>query len=205
MNADALSVRLFLRLLIGLLFFVRDASLAGQSYSPKDSKSTPSVACSIRTENKEWSPTKPPILYIYVESLSEERLDIPFWSLLSLAPVSHGDSLSTQLKDAGKLAAGVDPTAVEAVGPSSNVITRNIRGDRSIRLRFDHKGEKAVFKVDGRDLTWDYEVVNRPPTFKLFAIAKSGIYDAQFHMWWENGSCESSKITITVQPAKTQQ
>jgi hypothetical protein len=204
MNTDALSVRLFLRLLIGLLL-VRDGSLFGQAYSPKDSKSTPSVACTIRTENKEWSPTKPPILYISVESLSEERLDIPFWSLISLAPISHGDSLSTHLKDAGKLVAGVDSTELEALGPTSAVVARNINGDRSIRLRFNHKGEKAAFKVDGRDLIWDYEVVSRPPTFKLFAIAKSGIYDAQFHMWWENGSCDSSKITITVQPAKPRQ
>jgi hypothetical protein len=168
--------------------------------STNDRSNSQLVTCSIRTVREKWRSTSPAIVYITVASVSDTPLNIPLWSLLSLDPLSNNESLSIQFKDAGKISAGVDPSALETLEPLSSVDPRDKKRDKSIRLRFDHKNEKANFKLDARDLVWDYEVVSRRPVAKLFSIAKPGVYEAQFHMWWDSGSCESSKVRLVILP-----
>jgi hypothetical protein len=162
------------------------------------------VNCSIHTETKQWSPKNAATISITIVSLSDTPLNIPLWSLLSLVPRSPDESLSIPSKSAGKIIAGVDPRAVKASEPFSSVVAREQKPERSILLRFNHKQQKVDFKLDARDLIWDYEVVSRTPTAKLFSIAKPGAYETQFRMWWESGSCESSTVRLTILPDDNQ-
>jgi hypothetical protein len=196
--------RLCRELFLALLLLAQNRILVGQSQAVEGKKNSPSVVCAIRTERKDWSPTKPAILYVTVENLSDSRLEIPLWSHLSLAPVSPNDSLLTRPKDAGILGAAVDPKVFDTLGLPSSAVIRDVKGEGSIRLRFTHKGEKANFKFDARDLIWDFEAANRTPAFKLFSVAKAGVYDLQFHMSWETGACESAKVTLKIEPEKLQ-
>lgn len=98
----------------------------------------------------------------------------------------------------GKLVAGIDPSLVDQFLPQRVRPSRAAKGDGSIRLRFLRKGEQATFKLDARDLIWDYEAVNREPGFKLFSLAKPGEYELRFHMWWENGACDSAPSSLKV-------
>jgi hypothetical protein len=186
-------------LLVSVLLLVQ----LGQGQTVKDRKDAPSVICAVRTERKDWSPTKPSILYVTVESFSDSPMEIPLWSHLSLAPASPtGSPLSQQLKDTGRLGASVDASALHSLSPASSTVTSNLKGDGSIRLRLIHKGEKANFTFDADDLIWDFEAVSRTPALKLFSVAKPGVYDLQFHMWWETGACESAKVRLTILPDK---
>ena len=197
-NTEVESRKLLFRLRVCLLVPTVPACSLGQSHSTKNSKATPTVSCSIHTETIQWSPKTPAIVNITIVSLSDTPLNIPLWSLLSFVPRSPDESLSIPLKSAGKIVAGVDPRAVRALEPFSSVVVTDQKPEQSLRLRFDHKHQKADVKVDARDLIWDYEVVSRSPTAKLFSLAKPGSYDAQFRMWWESGSCESSTVRLTI-------
>ena len=84
----------------------------------------------------------------------------------------------------------------------SNTVIRDVKGERSILLRFTHSGEEANFKFDPKDLTWDFEAANRTPAFKLFALARSGAYELRFHMWWGTGACESPQVGNHNRPMK---
>lgn len=198
MKAHVANIRLRPQLLVYILLLAPFTSVLGQATGANKSNNNPSVSCSIRTDSTAWSPAKRASVYIKVINRSDTPLNIPLWSLLSLAPLSQGESLSIQLKDSGKIAAGIDPRALITLEPLSSVAPRNEKRDKSIRLRFNHKNEEANFKLDPRDLIWDYEAVSRQPVAKLFSIAKPGTYDAQFHMWWESGSCESTTMRLTI-------
>jgi hypothetical protein len=189
-----------MRLLVCLLLIAGSSTLSGQTTSASEPSNIKTVTCSIRTVSEEWRSTRPAIVYITVASVFDTPLNIPLWSSLSLDPLSNNGSFSIQLKNAGKISAGVDPRALETLEPLSSVDPRDEKRDKLIGLRFDHKNDKANFKLDARDLVWDYEVVSRPPVAKLFSIAKPGVYEAQFHMWWDSGSCESSKVRLVILP-----
>jgi len=94
-----------------------------------------------------------------------------------------------------RIAAAIDAAALDPFDRSGVVTKHGERAD-SVLLRFVHKGEKAKFKFDARDLIWGYEVMSSPPTSKLFAIAKPGSYTLQLQM--SSGSCESRKVPLTI-------
>ena len=94
-----------------------------------------------------------------------------------------------------RIAAAIDAAALDPFDRSGVVTKHGERAD-SVLLRFVHKGEKAKFKFDARDLIWGYEVMSSPPTSKLFAIAKPGSYTLQLQM--SSGPCESGKVPLTI-------
>jgi hypothetical protein len=187
-----------------LLLLAQSKLAVGQTDAARDTNANLSILCVIRVEQKDWSATKPAIVYVTVENLSSSPLEVPLWSHLSLTPVSPGDSPLFRPKDVAMLGASVDPTVIDRLVEPSSTVIRDVKGDGSIRLRFAHKGEKANLKFDARDLIWDFEAANRTPAFKLFSVAKSGAYDLQFHMSWGTGACESEKVGLTIGTGKPQ-
>jgi hypothetical protein len=191
-------------LLVAFLLLVQNKILTGQTETGKGKTDSPSLACAVRTEHKDWRATKPAIVYVEVENLSDTTSEIPLWSHLSLTPVSPSNSLSSLPKDAAVLGASVDPKVFDPLGLPSGAVIRDAKHKGGIRLRFAHHGEKANFKFDARDLTWGFEAANSNPAYKLFRIAEAGAYDLQFHMRWDNGACESAKVRLTILPEKRQ-
>jgi hypothetical protein len=183
---------------VALLLLAQSRTLVAQAQGEKRS---PSVVCSIRTERKVWSRTKPAILYVTVESVSDIPFEIPLWAGLSLEPVAPSNRPLTRLKNEA-LGASVNPTVFDPLGLPSNAVIRDGKGERSMFLKFAHSGEKANLKFDASDLIWDFEVTNRTPAFKLFDVAKPGAYDLQFQMTWEGGACESAKVALTMEQGK---
>lgn len=102
-------------LFVAFLLLAQSRTLVAQAQGVQVEKRSPSVVCSIRTERKDWSRSKPAILYVSVESVSDIPFEIPLWAGLSLEPVSPNDPLLTRLKNAA-LGASVAPAL--ASGPS---------------------------------------------------------------------------------------
>jgi len=189
--------------LLALLLSVHNRALAGQTDAGKNLKANPVITCAIRTEHREWNPAQPATVYITIESLSDNPSEIPLWSLLYLSPSSPVTYSKPIGVNTGRIAAGVDASALSPFGRPSGAGVRDRKGDDSARLRFSHKGEKVEFVIDARNLTWDFETANRTPTFRLFEITKPGAYDLQFHMYWESGACESPKVRVSIAPVKS--
>ena len=181
---------------LALVSLVAKGTFCAQTNTAHANQHVAAVACSVQTDRSEWEPSKPAMVSVTVESLSDKPFEIPLWSDLSLAPVSPRDPFLTRIP--GNLVAGIDPSMIDPLLPPASPLIRDSKGDGSVRLRFIRKGQKATFKLDARDLVWDYEVVNREPAFKLFSLAKPGSYQLQFRMWWENGSCDSAPTPLKV-------
>ena len=94
-----------------------------------------------------------------------------------------------------RTAAAIDAAALDPFDRVGVVTKHEERAD-SVFLRFAHKGERAKFEFDARDLIWGYEVMSSPPTSKLFAIAKPGSYTLPLQM--SSGPCESGKVPLTI-------
>jgi len=179
-----------------LIAFLFSQVCAAQTRTTQGNNRTSPIACYARPEHDEWTPAKPAIVEVTVESLLDSPLEIPLWSGLSLAPASPRDPFVTHVP--GKITAAVSPGAINPSEMPSSIVIRDIKGDGTIRLRFLHKGDKANLTFDAADLTWDYEVVNRTPTFSLFSLATPGKYSLQFKMTWANGSCKAPEVPITI-------
>ena len=85
---------------------------------------------------------------------------------------------------------------------SSNVGLQSVKGRPTVELKLDHKDAQAEFTIDAARLIWDYEIVSRAPTLRLFSMVKPGLYDLRLQMSWEGGSCESGKIRLRIAPLK---
>jgi hypothetical protein len=182
-----------------LLLVVARDSATGQNQAEANRSPTSVVSCSVRTDSKEWIAKRPATVYVTVESLSGSAFEKPLWSALHLEPTHPEPSLGPATVS-DRIIAGLDPAVLDPFDRSGVVTKHGDKGD-SVLLRFTRKGDRAKFKFDAGDLVWDYEVVNRSPMFRLFAIAKPGKYWLQFQM--SSGPCSSAKVTLTIAADKS--
>ncbi len=183
---------------IGLLFAALEHGGLAQRHIETNNGTTLLVSCSIRVDRNEWTPRQPATVYVTVESVSENAFEIPLWSGLSLEPTSW-DSILGKERFSTRIMAALEPSVLDPLDRVGIVINRREKTDSAI-LRFAHKGEKAKFEFDARDLIWGYEVMSSPPTSTLFVMAKPGSYKLQFQM--SSGPCESAKLPLTIAAEK---
>jgi hypothetical protein len=155
-----------------------------------------SMRCVLHTQQQDWDPSNPAVIYGTVENLSDGPREVAYWSELYLTAAS---GLESHWAAQGRFTAPVDLFPVDPLSAESHQVDRKVKTDHALHLKFKQKGDKVDFgKVDARNLIWASELRSSTPTLKLFAVVPPGAYDLQLVLTNESESCESAKIRVTI-------
>jgi len=158
------------------------------------------IRCYIQTERQEWTRSSDAIVVGKIENLTQQPLELDLAPELYLSAKTSG-ALGDTLWAPADLFRDA-PLATDRKAIDKKLLGESIEA-RRIHLRLQ-KDETVNFKIDARHLKWAQQISSVWPSFDLFSIVKSDVYDLQLLLETNSSTAKSNKIALTIDARKTE-